>query len=98
MRFFVKYLVVFAIAYFFVHPDAVKHYEGFLNGFILGGVHGGCAIPNKIISFFDGRLIMAQSYSTLYLVAFWLSLLYTVIDDIYSFWKSFFGSVLDNLE
>jgi hypothetical protein len=98
MRFLIKYSIVLLIAYFFVEPDASKHYEGFFNGFFIGGLHGGMAIQNKIISFFDGRLIMAQSYSTLYIIVWWVSLIISIIDDINSFRKAFFGSLLDNLE
>ena len=93
--FLTKYVFCFLIAYFLFYPDAAKYYEGFFDGLIIGGIHGGLAIPNKIISLYDGRLIMAQSCSTFYTVVWWLSLISSLIDDIYRFWKSFWGNSLD---
>lgn len=93
-HFVTKYVVLFIIAYF-VFPEAGKHYEGFFDGFVLGGFHGAFAIPNKIISMFDPRLIMAESASTLYMIAWWFSIISNFIDDIYRFYKSFWVSLLN---
>jgi hypothetical protein len=95
IRFFIKYIIYFVFSYFFIYPEADKNYEGFFNGLIIGGLHGSFAITNKIISLFDGRLIMAQTGTTLYIVVWWLSLISTLIDDLYHFYKSFWRSLLD---
>ena len=94
-HFATKYVILFIIALLLFFPEAGKNYEGFFDGFVLGGFHGALAIPNKIISMFDNRLVMAESASTLYMVAWWFSLISNFIDDVYRIYKSFWGSLLD---
>ncbi len=85
-------LYFFLIAYFLFYPIADKHYGSFIEGFFIAGFHGSLAIPNTVISLFDNRLVIAESASTLYVVIWWLSLISTILDDIYRFWKSFWGN------
>ena len=75
------------ITYFFVYPIPEKHYEGVVDGILLGGLHGSCAPYNLIISLFDpSRLVFASSYSTLYTVG-WIGGLIKILEVTFKFFR-----------
>ena len=73
-------------AFFIFHPVEGKIYEGFWNGFVLGGIHGGLAPYNWILSFFlDGHSSMAAEHSTVYLICWWFGLVINLLIFVLSF-------------
>ena len=71
--------IAVSLAYFLVFPTPEKHYQGFVDGFLLGWFHGAFAPHNWLISQFEElRLVKATSGSTVYGFFWWIGLISTI--------------------
>ena len=68
-----------------IYPEAGKHYEGFILGWVVATMHGGTFLINYLISFFvEGRLIKAVSHSGAYNFWWWSAAIGSVVSFIFS--------------